>query len=186
MFSHRLAKDRYSLRDVESGKIPTNIAIIVDTSGSMYGSAIAEAKQFILNFAKTNLKSNRSIALFSYPDGIIGTPSNKIQVLDESLQKLIPIGYSTIHPELKRSKEQLKGRGGIYIILSDGHVRHPNEIKKYCEKIHKTGGKIFVVGVGEHKQVEQLKQLCISSGDYLEATTTLDISKHLVNLVEQM
>jgi molecular chaperone DnaK len=186
MFSHRLAKDRYTLREVEAGKVPANIAIIVDTSGSMYGAPIEEAKGFIRRFANQNLRNNRSIALFSYPDGIIGTPSNKIDALEESLNKLTSIGYSTIHPELKRSKEQLKGRGGIYIIISDGRVRYPSEIKKYCEKIHRSGGKIFVVGVGDHKLDEQLTQLCIYPKDYISSSDTIDITKNLVNLIQQV
>lgn len=185
-YSHRLAKDKYTLRDVIAGKIPANIAFIVDSSGSMYGKPMQEAITFIERFANRNLRNNCSIALYTNPDGILGKPTNNIEELQLYLKKLTPIGYSTIHTELRRAKEHLKGRGGIYIIITDGHTHFPVEIKKYCEKIHRSGGKLFVVCVGDDCQEEQVKDFVASPKNILKANTEINFSQHLINLIKHI
>lgn len=185
-YSHRLAKDKYTLRDVIAGKIPANIAFIVDSSGSMYGKPMEEAVGFIERFANRNLRNNRSIALYTNPDGLLGKPTNNMEELQLYLDKLTPIGYSTLHTELRRAKEHLKGRGGIYIIITDGHTHFPAEIKKYCEKIHRSGGKLFVVYVGEDYQEETLKDFVATPKNILKANAEINFSQHLINLIKHI
>ena len=185
-YSHRLAKDKYTLRDVIAGKIPANIAFIIDSSGSMYGKPLQEAAAFIERFASKNLRNNRSIAIYTNPDGLVGKPTNDIGELRSNLNSLTPIGYSTLHTELRRAKEHLKGRGGIYIIITDGHTHFSPEIKKYCEKIHRSGGKLFVVAVGDDCSIEQLEEFVASPKNILKGSSELNFSQHLINLIKHL
>ena len=182
-FMHRLSKTKYDLRDLSASKIPTNIAVIVDSSGSMYGDAMADAKDFLNRFAMRNLRNNRSLAIFSAPDGLVGKPINDANELDTLLNRLYPIGYSVLHTELKRAREQNKGRSGLYIIITDGHVSRLHEIQKSCEQIHRNGGKIFIVGAGADQNTEVLKSLAVHPQYFIQASAELDIAPHLINLL---
>ena len=183
-FAHRMSKDKYTLGDVRAGKIPSQISIILDTSGSMYGTPLLEAQQWIYKFAQRNLRNNRSIALFTYPEGMRQRPVNDLVELQSIIENVHAIGYSTIHTELRHAREHTKGRSGIYIIISDGHLRSINDIQRNCDNIHKTGGKVFVVGVGAHQDSNTLQSIASHPKYYLTAEQDLDLTPHLVNLLQ--
>ena len=182
-FLHRVAKDKYGLQEVLNKKIPTNVALIVDSSGSMYGEAMQQAKSFVQDFTNTNLRKNRNLALYTAPEGLLGKSSNRSADVQQHLKKLVPIGFSNIHVELRRAKEHLKGRAGVVVLVSDGHFTGLEDIKKACVALHKAGCIVFVVGVGSDRNEETLKSLCVHSDYYRPAERGLNITKHLFRLL---
>lgn len=183
IFLHRVAKDKYGLEEVLNKKVPANIGIIVDSSGSMYGEGIQQAKQFVQQFASTNLRNNRNMALYTYPEGLLSKPSNQPAMVQQQLKKLIPIGFSNMQVELRRAKEHLKGRAGVIVLVSDGHMTGLDDIRKTCATLHKSGCILFVVGVGSDRNEDVLKSLCAHPQYYRTADRPLDISKYLIKLL---
>jgi molecular chaperone DnaK len=185
IFLHRVAKDRYGLEEVLNKRVPANIAVIVDSSGSMYGEPLQQAKSFIQRFSSTQLsRRNRNMALYSYPEGLLGKPSNQSSVVAQQLKQIVPIGFSLLQVELKRAKEHLKGRSGIIVLLSDGHISHIDEVRKIIATIHKMGCTLFVIGVGQDRDEDILKSLCVHPQFYRTADRDLDVSKHLIKLLK--
>ena len=52
--------------------------MIVDSSGSMYGEGLTQAKHFVKQFASHNLRENRNMAVYTYPEGLLSKPSNNV------------------------------------------------------------------------------------------------------------
>ena len=64
IFSHRVAKDKYGLDKVLNRQVPANIAVILDSSGSMYGEPMSQARGFVQRFATDQLtRKNREYGL---------------------------------------------------------------------------------------------------------------------------
>ena len=185
IFSHRVAKDKYGLDKVLNRQVPANIAVILDSSGSMYGEPMSQARGFIQQFATDQLtRKNRNMALYSYPEGLLGKPTNQSSVISQQLKRVMPIGFSMLQVELKRAKEHLKGRSGVVVLVSDGHIPHIEDVKRVINAIHRMGCVVFVVGVGEHRNEEVLKSLCNGEQYYRSVERELDISKYLIKLLK--
>lgn len=183
IFSHRVAKDKYGLEEVLNNRIPANIAMIVDSSGSMYGEGLSQAKHFVKQFASNNLRENRNMAVYTYPEGLLSKPSNNVAGVSKQIKKLIPIGFSNVQIELRRAKEHLKGRAGVIVLISDGHIANLEDVRRICTAIHKAGCLLFVIGVGTDRNEEVLQSLCAHPDYYRTVERSLDISKFLIKLL---
>ena len=95
--------------------------------------------------------------------------------------KLIPIGFSNVQIELRRQKEHLKGRAGVIVLISDGHIANIEDVRRICT-IHKSGCLLFVIGVGTDRN-EVLQSLCAHPDYYRTVERSLDISKYLIKLL---
>ena len=143
-----------------------------------------QAKAFVQRFASDQLtRKNRNMALYSYPEGLLGKPSNQSSIITQQMKRVIPIGFSMLQVELKRAKEHLKGRSGIVVLISDGHIPHLEDVKRVIQAIHRMGCVVFVIGVGEHRNEEVLKSLCNGEQYYRSVERELDISKYLIKLL---
>ena len=98
------------------------------------------------------------------------------------------IGFSSLHGVLRQAKSSdlLKDRGGVYFIVSDGELDQRTDLKGYIERVHATGGKVFLVGVGDHRDESALRELCISPSDFLLSNQIPNISSVIVNLVQMV
>ena len=150
-----------------------------------YGEPLQQVKPSSRDFASSQLsKRNRNMALYSYPEGLLGKPSNQSSIVAQQTKQIVPIGFSLLQVELKRAKEHLKGRSGIIVLLSDGHITHLEEVRKVIASIHKMGCTLFVIGVGQDRDEDTLKSLCVHPQFYRTADRDLDISKHLIKLLK--
>mgnify|MGYP001944926499 CR=1 FL=1 len=183
MFSHRVAKEKYGLEEVLNKRVPAYISMIVDSSGSMYGDGLKQAQRFVQEFTSTNLRSKRKMSLYTHPEGRIGKPTNEVIKIQKQLKKLIPIGFSNLSIPLRLAKEDLKGRSGVVILVSDGHITALEDVKKACAALHRNGNIVFVIGVGTDKNEDVLKSLCSHPQYYRPAERGLDISKYLIKLL---
>ena len=188
MLSHRISADRYTLKDVLNDQIPAHIAVIVDSSGSMYGEPMDAARIAVKRFVESSLKPYRTMALFSYPGSgrPNAGPGNDPNQFITAVDGLIPIGESSLHKSLFVARKGLKDRGGIYVIVSDGKVDDTEAVLKECERIRKQGGRIFTIGVGPAVDKTFLKELCAAEKDYFDAFQSLDISHALINIVTEI
>lgn len=183
MFSHRVAKEKYGLEEVLNKRVPAYISMIIDSSGSMYGEGLKQAQHFVQEFTSTNLRSKRKMSLYTHPEGRLGKPSNESAQIQKDLKKLIPIGFSNLSIPLRLAKEDLKGRSGVVILVSDGHITALEEVKKACTSLHRNGNIVFVIGVGTDKNEDVLKSLCAHPQYYRPAERGLDVSKYLIKLL---
>ena len=110
-------------------------------------------------------------------------PSKNVAGFSQQLKKLIPIGFSNVQIELRRAKEHLKGRAGVIVLISDGHIANLDDVRRICSAIHKSGCLLFVVGVGTDRNEEVLQSLCAHPDYYRTVERSLDISKYLIKLL---
>ncbi|MEC7985429.1 MAG: VWA domain-containing protein, partial [Myxococcota bacterium] len=188
ILSHRLSGDKYSLQDVLNGNIPAHIAVIMDCSGSMYGEALDAAKVSTNRFIEENIRSNRSIAIFTSPGGTkpVAGPHNDPRILSKALNELVAIGSTDIAKSILIARRNLKEKGTIFIILSDGIVDDPSAVERACNKVRKQGGRIFCIGVGPNVNRAFLQKICASKEDYADAYDPLSISHALNNIITQV
>jgi molecular chaperone DnaK len=184
LLSHRLSADRYNLHDLQKGKIPAHMAVIVDCSGSMFGEPMEAARIAIRRFTEQLLKPYRTMAIFTHPGSakpmVASSNPNDIYPV---LGNLIPIGDSGLQRALLIARKSLKDRGGLYIVISDGKLENQEGILKECDRIRRQGGRIFCIGVGPAVEKDFLTQLCATEKDYFDAYEAVDISHALVNIV---
>ena len=185
---HRLAKDRYTLTEVVSDQVPAHVAVILDSSGSMFGEPFEEAKRYVKQLAQRNLRSNRSMSIYTNIDHQVLAAANRPEDVVRALDQCIPIGFSSLHGVLRQAKSSdlLKDRGGVYFMVSDGELDQRTDLKGYIERVHATGGKVFLVGVGDHRDESALRELCISPSDFLLSNQIPNISSVIVNLVQMV
>jgi len=185
LLSHRLAADRYPINDVIQNKIPAHIAVIVDSSGSMYGEPMEAARIAIRRFTEQVLKPYRTMAIFASPGSPkpIAGPGNSPNQFYSALSGLLAIGDTAIQKAIFAARKTLKDRGGIYVLVSDGKFDDPDAVQKECERVRRQGGRIFVIGVGPAAEKDVLRQLCATERDYFDAYQTIDISHALINIV---
>ena len=132
-------------------------------------------------FASHNLRENRNMAVYTYPEGLLSKPSNNVAGALSNSRNSSQLGFRTSN-ELRRAKEHLKGRAGVTCSLML-HIANLEDVRRICSAIHKSGCLLFVVGVGTDRNEEVLQSLCAHPDYYRTVERSLDISKYLIKLL---
>ncbi len=187
--AHRVASSTVSLDDVARNRIPVHIALLVDSSGSMYGSNMAAARQSALRFAKETLRPNRSIALYAFPGGQRTRPTRNLEDIAAALDQLIPIGDSPLHEGLSMARRSLKGKAGmqrVFVVFSDGHPDDPEAAMSESVRIRRSGGRIITIGIGRQINREFLQQMCIRPTDFHLHHERFELDGTFINLATEI
>ncbi|MEL6349364.1 MAG: Hsp70 family protein, partial [Myxococcota bacterium] len=167
--AHRVAASSVTLEDVARNRVPVHVALLMDSSGSMYGANIQHARTAAVRFAKNTMRPNRSVALYTFPGGQKTRPTRNVDDISQALSRIIPIGSSPLHEGLQLARKSLKGKAGmqrVFVILTDGHPDDPEAAMSECVRIRRSGGRIITIGVGENIDQEFLQRMCMRPSDY--------------------
>jgi len=147
------------LRD--GGKaIPKDIVFVIDTSGSMRGKKIEQARR-ALAFCLNGLNGNDRFNLISFStesrpfaDGLLKAEAKEVNRALKHIEKLEAAGGTNLHEALLGALKRESGseRPFIVVFLTDGlpTVGKTNEkdILRDAKSANKAGARIFTFGVG--------------------------------------
>jgi molecular chaperone DnaK (HSP70)/uncharacterized protein YegL len=187
--AHRLSPTKVTLEDLARDRVPMHIALLIDCSGSMYGSSIAEAKKAAKAFVSRTLTGNRHFSVVAFPGGLKSPITQDPSRLDSAIDSLTPIGSTPMALGLAQARAALKGDGGaqkIYVMLTDGHPDDPDATLAECNRIRRTGGRVITIGVGPKVEQGYLKGLCSGSTDYHHCNDSVELEGTFINLATEL
>jgi Mg-chelatase subunit ChlD len=187
--AHRVATSTVSLEDVARNRIPVHVALLIDSSGSMYGRHIADARSAAVRFARTALKPNRSLSLYAFPGGQLTRATQSIDDITMALSKMIPIGSSPLHRGLQQARRSLKGKAGmqrVFVILTDGNIDEPEATMSECVRIRRSGGRIITIGIGKKVNSDFLQRMCMRPSDFYDHTSEVVLEGTFINLATEV
>jgi molecular chaperone DnaK len=187
---HRLAAGQVTLEDLALNRAPMQVALVMDCSGSMYGSNINQAKAAALGFAQRTLGSpNRQIAVVAFPGGVKSTPTNDIDRLKWAIDSLTPIGSTPMDEGLYDARNLLRARAGVqrvFVVMTDGHPDDPDATVAEIHRLRSSGARVITIGVGDQVQQEFLASLASGPQDYHFCNQALDLEGTFINLATQL
>jgi molecular chaperone DnaK len=187
--AHRLAAGQVTLEDIARNRVPMQVALIMDCSGSMYGTNIKEARRAAQAFAERTLQPNRQVAVVAFPGGLKTPPTADAQRVQQALDALSPIGSTPMGEGLAAAREALKSRAGVqrvFVVLTDGHPDDPQATAAEAHRIKRMGGRIITIGVGRQVQQEFLTTLCSNASDYHHCRESVELEGTFINLATEL
>jgi Ca-activated chloride channel family protein len=156
----------------KSDEIPRDMVLVLDTSGSMRGPKMEQAKK-ALKFCLENLTARDRFALINfstgvnlYKDGLLEASSEQIKQADKWVDELDATGGTAIDEALKtalglRTTDQ--GRGFTVVFFTDGEPTigetNPEKILKNVAAKNTANTRIFTFGVGDDVNATFLDRL---------------------------
>jgi molecular chaperone DnaK len=186
VLAFRVASDRVSLADVAQGRTPHQVILVIDSSGSMYGARMTEAREAAVRIARQMLSQpHRRVALVACPGGVRQLPTQDERKILASLDTLLAVGDSPLAKTLERADEAIQpeaGVGRVFILLTDGRVDDPDELVGVGERLRSTGAHLIAVGIGPNPNADLLKRTVGSPEDYFTADEEFDLGGSFANL----
>ncbi len=173
--------------------VPKDLALVIDTSGSMGGQKIVQAKEalrYIINQLRPGdtfnvVQFNTDVSSFK-SELVSATADNKKAALDY-VDDLYASGSTNIEAALKQSLSQLpkatQNRPGYVIFLTDGEptvgITDTEGLVKVAKEANDRNAKLFNFGVGYHLNTQLLGKLAESnhgSTTYVEPNENLELA----------
>ncbi len=187
--AHRLAAGDVTLEDIAKDRVPMQLALIIDCSGSMYGTNITEARKAARAFVERTAQDSREFAVIAFPGGVKTGLTSQRDRIDTAISALTPIGSTPMHTGMAQARDALKGKAGVqrvYVILADGHPDDPAATAAEAHRIKRMGGRIITIGVGRQVKQEFLTSLCSNPSDYHHCRESIELEGTFINLATQL
>ena len=135
--------------------MPRDLAFVIDTSGSMHGTSIEQAKQSLLLALdgleprdRFNVIQFNSVTHALFADSVPASPEN-LQSARDYVQNLRADGGTEMRPALERALEASAGETHLrqIIFITDGSVGNESELFSLIEAKLGTS-RLFTVGIG--------------------------------------
>lgn len=161
-----------------------SIALLLDTSGSMYGEKIGDAKEALGSFLKTVNLAENEVALVTFGDQIswMDGLTQNISYIQKEIDALDADGSTPVMQAIKIAHEEVlkKGRAKpVMVIATDGAPTDSTEeeILAYTTPVKKNGTWIITIGIGDDVNEEFLKRLASSPEDYHFAKASFELKE---------
>jgi molecular chaperone DnaK (HSP70) len=187
--AHRISAGQVTLEDLVHKRLPMQIALLVDCSGSMYGPKIEAARRAASSFIRRALKPGRQIALIAFPGGVLSPPVGNAALLEAAIAQLTPIGATPLSGALRLARDLLPPRASVaraFLILTDGHPDDPESTVSEALRIRNGGGRIITVGVGREVQKDFLKCIVSRPSDFHFCDESFEIEETFINLATEL
>ncbi len=187
--AHRLAAGHVTLEDLSKNRIPMQIVLIMDCSGSMYGQSVDDAKGAAHAFVKRSLQPGRQIALVALHGGVMAAPTSDPRRLSQAIDALTPIGSTPMASGLKNARDLLRHRAGVqrvFVVMTDGHPDNPEDVSAEVHRIRSSGGRIVTVGVGPEVDRDYLQSLASSPSDVHFCSDSVELQGTFINLATEL
>jgi len=187
---HRLAAGQVTLEDLAHNRAPMQVALVMDCSGSMYGSNISKAKAAAIGFAERTLSApNRQIAVVAFPGGVKSTPTADMDRLKWAIDSLTPIGSTPLSEGLYDARNLLRPRAGVqrvFVVMTDGHPDDPDGTVAEIHRLRSSGARVITIGVGSEVHQDFLSSLASGPNDYHFCNEALELEGTFINLATQL
>jgi len=136
---------------------------LLDTSGSMEGGALSQAKRGLEDFSRQAIATGFSIGILSFDDDcrIVSEATNKIQSIVDSLAGVNTGSCTMMSPPFRLATQRLCQAKGerIIFLVTDGQASDPEDTLAAAAETKKSGIDIMTLGV-EGADQQFLRQLC--------------------------
>ncbi len=187
---HRLAAGQVTLEDLAHNRAPMQVALVMDCSGSMYGSNIQKAKAAPIGFAERTLVApNRQIPVVAFPGGVKATPTADMVRLKWAIDSLTPIGSTPMSEGLYDARNLLRPRAGVqrvFVVMTDGHPDDPDGTVAEIHRLRSSGARVITIGVGPEVEQEFLRSMASGPNDYHFCNEALELEGTFINLATQL
>ncbi len=158
---------------VKKPQLSYSIALLLDTSGSMWGEKIQDAKEALHAFLETLDLDENEVALVNFGDEVTATDglTQESNYIKKKIGALEANGGTPMMQAIKIAHEEVLKKGGakpVMVIATDGIPTDSSEeeILDYAAPIKESGTWIITIGIGEDVNKEFLKRLASSPKDY--------------------
>ncbi|MCX5895607.1 MAG: VWA domain-containing protein [Proteobacteria bacterium] len=181
-----------------AGQTELNVALVIDTSGSMdysYGSTTGiEAAKLAAKTFIDGMGANDKACLISFADDAVlfQTLTSDKEMLKNAVEILAAVGWTAMYDGVYLGLEQLSGVSGVkaLIVLADGDDNYSWHTSTHVIDYAKTlGVPIYSIGLGSELDPSRLQDLSDNTGGYYKAAPSatelqqlyFDISQNIRN-----
>ena len=171
---------------------PANIMVVVDTSGSMRGEKMDQAKAGVDYFlSRLPLQDNIGLIGFATTPTVLvplGVRSENMSNLQIQVQGMIPTGNTALYDALDLARNELEkqnqpDRINAIVLLSDGaDTASQITIEQMEQNFGETSLPVFPIAYGEDAETEVLQRIADFTRTQLVKGSTDDINKIFDNL----
>jgi len=156
-----------------------SIVLLLDTSGSMAGKKIDDAKQAIIDFLRRNDLKGSEVGLVTF-----GAEVRKFELnyepsfLEGNIKDLEAKGETPMMRAIKTARNELKEKPNqVIVIATDGHPKDAkeSEILEYAASLKRKGTRIITIGIGEDLDREFLASLASSPDENHFAAESVEL-----------
>lgn len=176
-----------------------DIVLVLDVSGSMSGTPMAETKKASINFIETILEEDASIGIVTYDN--YASRASDFSVNKSSLEDIVSGIYdgggTNIEAGLREAQSMLSSSNAkkkIIVLMSDGE---PNDGKEgdalvaYADEIKEDGVVIYTLGFfeslgGYKSSAQQLMERIASDGCHYEVANADDLVFFFGDIADQL
>jgi Ca-activated chloride channel family protein len=193
------SEDGYFLMTVQSPlavtqaqRLPKNVALVIDTSGSMGGEKIQQARKaltYILDHLNPEDRFNViqfNTDVSSFKSGMVPATKETVREAVQYAEGLVAEGSTNIEAAMQTAFGQIPDdaeRPDYVIFLTDGEptvgVTDTPSLVKLAEKANRQNAKVFTFGVGYDVRTPLLNQLATGhhgSATYVEPNENLELA----------
>ncbi len=160
----------------ETARVPLNVAIVIDKSGSMQGNKIAQAKE-AAKAALAQMREDDIVAIVAYDDTVeVLVPATKVsdrETIIRGIDRLSPGGMTALFGGVVKGASEVrkflgKERVNRVILLSDGVANvgpsSPRDLAQLGATLSREGIAVTTVGLGLGYNEDLMVQLAQASG----------------------
>ncbi len=159
----------------------SNVGLLIDTSGSMSGTKLKDAKIALESFL-SNLDGNQimvGLAEFGNTISVVSDQTSELDRVRSSIGELVCGGSTPLYEtlELASSKwSSFLGQSFLFIVATDGHPNGSTErILSLAEEIKERGVRFITIGIGSDVNVKFLQDLASTPEDYYFAEASIQL-----------
>ena len=159
------------LQDTQS----MSVVLVVDRSGSMDGTPMADTKQAVTNFVKT-IDETIGVGLVAFDNEaqLIGPITNHKSNILQGIVSLAAGGGTNIYSGLKLAGQTLEARTGrrVIILLSDGEDGNAEMIDEVLDELVRKDIYVYTIGFGgaDTEYLSYIARKC--GGKYIQADSS--------------
>lgn len=168
-----------------------SIALLLDTSGSMFGNKIEDAKKALIHFIEDINLDKSEVVVVSFGGEVkISDLSNNYLYLKKYIESFSANGDTLMFGAIKNTYEQCLKRklNSTMVLATDGAPTDgaKEEILKYAKMMKSKGVRIITIAIGEDADREFLKKISSSISDNYFAKKSEDIKQIFDNIKDSL
>ena len=180
--------------------VPKDITFVLDTSGSMAGKKMAQAKRALL-FCIENLNARDRFEIVRFSteaEALFGSlqsaSAENLRRAKQFIESLKPIGGTNMEEALRKAlegAERQSGRPGIVVFMTDGKptigVTDEDQLIEKIKEANSSKGRIFTFGIGNEVNTHLLDRITEETRAYrIYVGTEEDIELKISNFYEKV
>lgn len=152
-----------------------SVALVVDRSGSMEGTRMADTKQAVTNFVKTIDEAiDVGLVAFDSEAQLISPIANTKNDVLQGIASLVPNGGTNIYSGLKLAGQTLEAESGrrVIILLSDGEDGNAGMIDEVLDELVSKDIYVYTIGFGgaDSEYLSYIARKC--GGKFIQADSS--------------